>query len=923
MLRCSISPDKFTKGKVCISCGKAYCEKETLSECPFCEGKLVEAHINEEAVDGNLVQWLFLGPVKVGLVDFEEIPSFLLRFVYSKAFKETKEKIVLFPSKRSSRKFASVFTKKSEMLSKEYEKRYEKSRYTILYDDMKKEKYVLLNLEAIPTDSLEFLLSFILRVFSQGTVLREVRTDVIKQAFSETLFNYVQNLGIPFVTVDEYTMFVAQYLPEDLVQTYTEYSVLKSLLNVGLNKVSELIRHKIDLLFAGIEYKYMDNLLAVYDILKTYIRLASHLALAQECEALEQYVTIAFQNKNEECKKKLKEFPDILKCINIIIEGLSNIEIYTSYESFLESVASVLKQTFSILQPRYLRISEALALFHISQEYKRKIENNEIPYLPKFGSLEEFTKLLRNIFQKEHLFPELRIISGQTLIDLLEFRLWQKGDFLAYFEGIEIVQELALLIQNSIPGITKRLGKVEGTKGYLGYHDACIALVAFSQFAQMLNDRETASKLVNISKRIADEHNVLPMIITHAWKDFTETHDYEKLLNVYKSFLAIDFSEHKYIEPHLKTIGHLASAIFESEKRQTNFDKAEKYALEMIEPMPDVPLLRSYSEQSIRSSQAMYLLVRLFRHILNANEFDTVTNLKEGFRESQAMSENISDIDPFNMFALKTRILYALYYGNFKLVQETCRKLKERVSHAPLIQQFVEKVQSWCLESLKLHGRRFLMRLEFNVDEHDPWERVFKKIATAEMIKDAEKNIVGADAIVFVEGISDARVFEEFTRKLIPHRKIVFMDAEGFTNMNYFSEAKLAKSLKVPLFVLFDGDTSTIQRKKRIKDKLVKQIALPEDHVLTLNKNSIEDYLLVPTAIKRAFPSVSKSVKEINMFFKIKRDKRDKRQVLNDLFRQLALGKYDHGKAACIASKMKASEIDEEIKNVLDLVIPG
>jgi len=917
MIKCSISPDKFAKGKICVNCAKAYCEKESISECSFCGGKLVEAYINEETFDGNLVEWLFLGPAKIGLVDFEEIPSFLPRFIYSPAFKETTEKIVLFPSKKSSWEFAKVLTKQSEILSMEYEKRYDKSRYTTLYDQIKKERYVLLNLEAIPAEAINFLLSFILQVFSQITVLREADTSVIKQAFAETLFDYVHKLGIPFVTVDEYTLFIAQYLPEDLVQTYTEYSVLKTLLNVDLSKVSELIRHKIDLWFTGIEYKYMDAFFAVYDILKTYVRIASLLALAQEHKALEQYVNPIFHSKNKECKEKLKEFLDIVKCIDIIIKGLSRKEVYASYELFLESVASVLKQTFSILEPRYLRIFEALALFHISEEYKRKIENNEIPYIPKFGSVEEFSKLLMNIFERENVFSELRIIAGQTLLDLLEFRFWIKRDFLAYFEGVKLVQKLAKLIEDSVPEINKRMGKVEGLKGPIGYHDACLGLITFSQFSYVLNDKETASQLIDMSKRVAEEHNVLPIKMMHTWKDFIQTHNYEKLLFVYKSFLAIDYSEYKYMESSLKLMGHLSSAIFESEARRTNFDKAEKCAIEMIEPVPPTMLLQSYSDQYIRSSQVMYHLVRLFRHMLDAHNSLTEPAIKNAFLESQAMSENISDIDPLNLFALKTKILYALFFGYLKLVQETCDKLKGRVSQAPLIQQFVDKVEKWCSESTKLEGRRFLMSLKFDIDEHDPWERVFRKMVTAEMSKDAEKNIVGADAIVFVEGITDTRVFEEFARKLVPLKRIVFMDVEGFTKMNYFSEAKLAKSLKVPAFIIFDGDTSTIERKKKVKEQLISQITLPENRILTLKKNNIEDYLLVPTAIKRAFPSFSKTVNEIKEFFREKSGKRNKRQVLEDLFRQSNLGKYDYEKAARIASAMKASEIDKEIANIL------
>ena len=243
-------------------------------------------------------------------------------------------------------------------------------------------------------------------------------------------------------------------------------------------------------------------------------------------------------------------------------------------------------------------------------------------------------------------------------------------------------------------------------------------------------------------------------------------------------------------------------------------------------------------------------------------------------------------------------------------------KLKEVALEAPLIQKFVQRVESWCLESKRLKGRRFLLSLKIDVNNLDPWERLFNKLIVMEMIKDAKKHIVGADVIVFVEGITDAKVFEKFAKKLVPQHKIVFMEVEGFTNMHYYSEAKLTKSLNIPTFVIFDGDTSTIERKRKIKNKLVELISLPEEHIITLKKNSIEDYLLVPSAIKRTFPSIPKSVEKIDVYFKKRKNDRNKKRVLENLFREMGLGKYDHEKASSIASKMKVSEIDQEIVSI-------
>lgn len=99
---------------------------------------------------------------------------------------------------------------------------------------------------------------------------------------------------------------------------------------------------------------------------------------------------------------------------------------------------------------------------------------------------------------------------------------------------------------------------------------------------------------------------------------------------------------------------------------------------------------------------------------------------------------------------------------------------------------------------------------------------------------------------------------------------------------------------------------------------LKQKINLPEENVTTLNRNSIEDYILVPHAIKRAFPTIPLSEIEIQKFFEENKTKRNKKNVLDALFKRAGLGKYNAEKAAAIASAMTVSEIDPEIKSLLN-----
>lgn len=920
MIKCSICDRRFSCGNICFSCGKAYCEFEAISKCPFCQSNLRDAEIREEKIDDSVIDWLTAGSLKIGLVDFEEIPPFLLPLLHTLTFENNESfEIVVFPSKESSWKIYNSFRKQANLNNLDYHKSLEKSRYTIIFDSTKDKRYILLNLGATSPDTVAFIIKFLSSVFSRLDILKDVNNKIVINALGEVLFDYVKKLGIPFIAVDDDTKYEILSIVEDLLRVYCEYESIKILIKDHLKDVSQFLNEKIEAIFSIIEENKLDTLANLFNVVSAYLNFASILALAKENQYLERYIEVRLYSKHKETKKRLEFFPDVIECLDCIIVELSQKEVYVSYELYLENVSRTLKHIIQILRPRYLRISEADALFKYCQMYEDTIIIGEMPDL-ELGSLEDFCNLLDAVFKREDLFPEGRILAGQALQGILIRKILYDNDYFSYLRGLKNVQGIAKLIVDSIPSIKERLGNLD-----LGYHDACLALMSFSQCSYFMKDYASAMMLINRSKSLAETYNVLAMQVMLNWKDFVETQDYEKLLKIYKIFSAIDFSEHVYLEKPVKTTGHLAGAIFNIKDRDAEFDKAEECALAISDETQDAPIftLTSYLDQdhAVRNSLAFYHLVRLFRHISKALERDLEKNLKRALHESRAMSDNIAETDPLNSFTLKTEILYSVTSKNLERTRTACRKLRKEFPSAPALENFVEKVDNWLYDSEKLKGRRFLLSLQFDIPQYDPWETLFKKLVFAEMNQDLENHISGADALTFVEGVTDTKILENFARTCIPSKKIRFIDAEGFTKMNYYSESRIAKSfLGVSLFVVFDGDTSKIKKKQQIKDVLVKQITLSEGHILTLNENSIEDYLLVPAAIKRAFPSVSKSEEDIKSFFEKTKPKRDKKKVLDILFKDLGLGKYDDEKAELIASQMRKSEIDEEIRGKLEFI---
>lgn len=175
------------------------------------------------------------------------------------------------------------------------------------------------------------------------------------------------------------------------------------------------------------------------------------------------------------------------------------------------------------------------------------------------------------------------------------------------------------------------------------------------------------------------------------------------------------------------------------------------------------------------------------------------------------------------------------------------------------------------------------------------------------------------DVVVFVEGSDDVGIFKAFAKKLKSDSKIGFIDSEGWNSMGYYANAKIleSKKVKIPIFVIFDGGIVTEKKYEAIVKKLLKQLDLEKDHLIILGENSIENYLLAPRAIETAFPTLKKSKEEIENFLKEHEKKKDKKKVLDCLFREGDLGKYSGGEGARIVEAMNDEEINGEIHGII------
>jgi len=294
---------------------------------------------------------------------------------------------------------------------------------------------------------------------------------------------------------------------------------------------------------------------------------------------------------------------------------------------------------------------------------------------------------------------------------------------------------------------------------------------------------------------------------------------------------------------------------------------------------------------------------------------ETPDNMRKAYIASLVLEEILTKTDPLNIFAVKTEILYELMRGNTVKASKLCEKLSYCPDPNGKIKSYTQYAMNWIEVCRNETERRYVHQQDFHYEGNDIWMQILHSYIQKFMEADLMKNISGSKAVVFVEGETDVLVLNQFAAKLFPSIKISFIDIEGYTNYQSYIEAKMTRELRIPCYIIFDGDT-----KEKEKEDLInrfEKLSLSREFAYTLRKNSIEDYLLIPRAIKHAYPDISLSVRNIEEFLQKAKNKKNKKILLRALFKKGGLGAYNKNAASLIASKIEKSEIETELVQLL------
>lgn len=915
MLVCSSCPDEFKKGHVCIKCSKLFCFKHEITSCPFCGGSLEKLSVDTEKKDKVTVQWLIFKDLRnLGIVQLDRLPSYTIN-VLRKIVEGSKSlKIILFPSKADSVEYEKTILEKYS-LTRPDRVISERSRYTILFAEQGAPLYLLLNEKAIEKSTIDFLIGLFSRFFAKIEDQKdflERHYDKLTETFAKALFAYTEKMAIPFVYADEMLREFVHFMVRNIQLNYLECSVLRDLANEGasINELADYLEYKIRTNLKILDYEMRFQLIEVYQTLDSMLLIATLMSSISNHEPLSQYITNAFKKDFEEFRLRYSELPDLLRAIDLIFANKARIT-FSSYDEYIKGITELIRNAFGEIEARYVSLGESLALLKLSEFYLDGLENGRVVFAPRIGSINNYIELLERIFHKKGIYPEVRIMAGMALEHTLFTWLLFDHDTSRFLQLVDCTKQFCRLVEESLPEILKKNGTISGFTGSpLTYEDAALKLLSTSKIARSFGDLVTEKELLDIAEKMAAKYDLPSIKVDLWWGRFVESQDFTYLFKIHETVKRIDFEKFPYRKYTAFSIDLLIQALLYEQDVESKISKAQELVLD---GSSEGDRRTVYATQSVQTAQVLYYVFEIFKGLLMSTK--SPENLKKAYYASLVLEEILAKTDTINIIALKTKILYELVEGNFSIASKLCKELSCYPDPQGKVKLYMEFALRWIEICTNEPERRYVHQEKFHYDGNDIWMRSLVSFVRDSMEDDLSKSVSGSKAIVFVEGETDVLVLKEFARKLFPNTKISFIDVEGYTNYQYYMEAKITRELKIPCYLILDGDTT--EEKKSNLIKRFGKLSISKESICTLQKNSIEDYLITPRAIKNAFPNTSLSEQNIKKFLQKNKYKKNKKLVLQALFLKGGLEAYDKNSAERIARKIEKHEIETELVQLI------
>jgi len=895
MFTCPVCSRSISHGGICKKCGSLFCENESI--CSRCNVKLEPINIKNEVIRNNSIDWIEYKDKTIGLAKYNTFPRELID-IWDFLDIEDGFRVILFRTKQDSTEFIkSVYSDNLDVLDTLPFN--EKSRYTVIrLPDNPDDKFVLLNMSVININSIAFILNMFFKMNKSGNLL-EIRYDEnVVTSFAEILYKYNNKIGLPFVSVMEGNMTAIDSVLKNMNMNYEEFSSLKQLSN-DIARLSDYLLYKIEMYFDLIYNLKINTFLDLLSFVNSLVYIHSIKSIAREFGDVYNEISNLIDILHTKLINNniLKE--DLLNIVSFILkyEDVT----FDSYSAYSTYVLNLYSKSIDLIENYYKLPEETLEIFRVAHKYLQGIEEG-FPYThPYLGDVDNYVDLLTRIVLNVNADVIIRLSAGQSLNNIL-LTLSLYHDYYAYLKLINMTEYYADFIIENIEKINKEMK-------YIGIHDSARVLTLLLTMSEYNNDDDTYQRIYNKIDDLINEYKLTPYRIILEWKRYMRDGNESHIKEIYKLFSGIDYEYYDYIEPFLMILGYLSNLIIENDDHE-NYEKA----LEWNEALfyHDSGFEKINLANYIMYNDIINIIYEL-KNIIKNNQYHDINKTKKHITSFNDVSGNL---ELLKHLVYKTEILVYLINDDYdRLIN--CINILKRLTNTTYIRDYYTDILNWSVDYENKGGRSFILTKYIkNINTIDPWYLVFKKYVIHKMSLDLNNNIIIYDAIIMLEGKTDVVVFREICNNFYPDKNILFKDFGGYTNLTlFYKEMQLIESFNVPIYCIFDGDTYNSKKMRNVIEKLLDDYTNDKIKIYVLNKNTIEDYLIIPRIIKSTFPKIKEGEAQIELLLN---SKRNKKKLLNHLFIKNGLNSYSHKSARLIAMNIDDASLDPELLTILN-----
>lgn len=886
MVICSQCGKNIDNGYFCEDCQKFYCGDH--SNCHIC-GKPSDFIITTEVYLNGEVNWITSQNNLLGLSGFE----LYIPFDFIKLFKNISDKeikIIIFDSKLNSNNYKGHLVEKYNLYELDNTVYSEKSRYTIFEIPNINESYILINNNAVRSvEEINFLISFLSKCIKKIQKYNESDFIFVDDNFYLIFYEYYKKF-IPESEIISMEMIESKaIIKRKILSSYIEIKSLKEcIVNTNINFIYRFLIERINILFSLYDLKQLTSFISTMSFLGSIVEIKYILNEFSDYVFFNELDNLVIYNI-EKIKKELKDYDDLIKIIDILLENNVYIKNINEYQKY---IITSIKNIIEIIEPKYASITIMDIVRGICDNFM-----NNLFYLDH-NNFYEIYYILNRIILNEKYNILIRIMSAKNLLHCMRESCRINFDDNIYKLMINTTYYYVdLFIKNY--DIFENID-IEGFK--IGYNDAIDDLFAVYSLSEAINDVENKEKILNDLTDYVEKYDIKSHKIIVYWKKYLLNHDYNFIKYIYKTYESIEYDNVEYLEGSLKVIAFLSCAMIEKNNYKKYINKAYDYCYDLIVDMNNDLLNRSYRNYNIYNN-----LISIFEILLQNVDKCELKEINQVNKHLASLENDLNENDPIFTIIYKTKLLISMLNKEIdKLKYEI--KIVDEYTNIYLI-DFLDRIKKW-LNSYE--GRTFINLEIITYDRDlDLWEEIFVNNVTELMLDEIKDNIIDSDFILYVEGMIDKVILEKFRTKIAPDKKILILSSEGYTNESYLKvQNEHLKKFKIPIYYVFDGDTLNDKIMYKNRQKIEGLLNIKNENSITLSKNSIEDYILNKNAIKKVFTNMRSE--EISNIINKNINKRNKKDVLRHICR-LNNTSYGIEVASNIAVNMEKEDIDKEI----------